>query len=239
MRRHRLAVLVSLAVAVAVGLSACGDDMSEEPDATASTATSTTLGSMPAGDAAIEPGTYLMPSDAWSVTDFSVPFPEGWSVQYGHVFHKHGDEADEFGFYAVVVDEIFDDPCHGDGVPVEVGPGVDDLVAALHEQPGVEVSDPVDTTLGDHPATRVDFAVPVGTDLKDCRLFDDGVEGLQIWKSVPADKYFVLGADMPASAFILDVDGERQVFLTQHHTATSEDDLAELQTVLDSIRIDP
>jgi hypothetical protein len=194
---------------------------------------------MPAGDAAIEPGPYLIPSSAWSVTDFSVTFPEDWSVQYGHVFHKHQDEPDELGFYAVVVDEIFDDPCHGEGVPVKVGPGVDALVTALQEQPGVEVSDPVESTFAGRPATRLDFAVPPGFDLQGCRLFDAGIEGLQIWYSQPADKYFVLGPESPASAFILDVDGERQVFLTQHNAVTSEDDLAELQTVLESIRIDP
>ena len=236
-RRVRLAALVWLSLAV--GVSACGDDTSGEPDATGTTAPSSTLGSMPAGDADIEPGTYLIPTSAWSITDFSVTFPEDWRVQYGHVFHQHQDEPDEYGFYAVVVDEIFDDPCHGEGVPVEVGPAVDDLVTALQEQPGVDVSDPVATTLGDHPATRVDLAVAAGVDLKECRLFDAGVEGLQIWHSAPADKYFVLGADSPASAYILDVDGERQVFLTQHNAATSADDLAELQTTLDSVRIDP
>ena len=116
------------------------------------------------------------------------------------------------------------------------GPG---FVTALQEQPGVEVSDPVDTTLGDHPATRVDLAVPADVDLETCRLFDDGIDGLQIWYSAPADKYLVLGTGSRASVFILDVEGERQVFLTQHNAPTSEDDLAELQTVLDSIRIDP
>lgn len=231
------AVLVGLALGL--GVSACGDDASGARDPSDSSATSSTLASMPPGDAPIEPGTYEIPSSAWSVTDFTVTFPEGWSVQYGHVFHKHQDQADELGFYAVVVDEIFDDPCLGEGVPVTVGPGVDDLVTALQEQPGVEVSDPVDTTLGDHPATRVDLAVPADVDLETCRLFDDGVDGLQIWYSAPADKYLVLGAGSRTSVFILDVEGERQVFLTQHNAPTSEDDLAELQMVLDSIRIGP
>jgi hypothetical protein len=235
-RRRRLAVLVGLALAASI--SACGDDSAGEPDAPAVTATASTLGSIPSGDAAVEPGTYEIPSSAWSVTDFSVTFrEEGWNVQYGHVFNKHQDEEDELGFYAVVVDEIFDDPCQGEGAPVELGPSVDDLVVALRSQRGAEVSNPVDTALGDHPATRVDLRVPADFDLEDCRLFDDGVEGLQIWHSVPADKYFVLLREMTASVYILDIDGERQVFLAGYNAATSKADQEELQTVLDSIRI--
>ena len=37
----------------------------------------------------LEAGTYRIPTSAWSVTDFTVTLPEGWAVQYGHVFSKH------------------------------------------------------------------------------------------------------------------------------------------------------
>jgi hypothetical protein len=39
------------------------------------------------------------------------------------------------------------------------------------------------------------------------------------------------------SICIVDVAGERQVFAVQYPSGTSEEDLAELQQVLDSIRI--
>jgi hypothetical protein len=229
--------------ALLLGAVACRDDDTSAADDPSSTTTavpedaSSTL-SMPAGDAAIEPGTYLIPSSGWSVMDFTVTFPADWDVQYGHVFNKHQDTDEELGFYAVVVDEIFTDACQGEGVPMEVGPSVDDLVAALLAQPGPEASDPVDTTLGGHPAARVDLTVPEGFDLTTCRLWDDGIDGLQVWHSAPADKYFVLGPDTPASVYILDVDGQRQVFLAGRHLATSDEDVAELQAVLDSIQID-
>jgi hypothetical protein len=63
--------------------------------------------------------------------------------------------------------------------------------------------------------------------------------GLQIWYSRPADKYFVLGADGIASVYILDVDGERQVFMTQVRSATTDEHVAELQAVVDSVDIEP
>ena len=66
-----------------------------------------------------------------------------------------------------------------------------------------------------------------------------GGAGLQIWYSQPADKYFVLEADGTASVYILDLGGERQVFLTQVTSARTDELVAELQAVVDSIEIEP
>ena len=186
---------------------------------------------------AIDPGTYRIPTSGSSVADFTVTFPEGWTVQYGHVFASNTDRNDEFGFYAVVVDDIFADACEGEeGGRTEIGPSVDDLADALLQQPGPEASGPVDTMLGGYPAMRIDLTIPEALDLETCSF---GSVGLQIWYSLPADKYFVLLADAIASVYIVDVDGQRQVFLTQHGSGTSEADVQELQTALDSIDIEP
>ena len=185
---------------------------------------------------AIEPGTYQIPRSGWSVADFTVTFPRDWTVQYGHDYLKHSDAADEFGFYVVVVDAIYPDACEGsNGEPRDVGPNVDDLAAALPKQSGPTASGPVDTTLGGYPATRIDLSVPKGFDLKACNVA--GI-GLQIWYSPAADKNFVLLSDGTASVYIVDVGGQRQVFLTQYRSATSHQDLRELQAVLDSIQIE-
>jgi hypothetical protein len=92
----------------------------------------------------------------------------------------------------------------------------------------------VETTLGGRPALRIDLVVPKGFDLEPCNL--QGA-GLQVWYSAPARKNFVLLPDGIASAYLVDVGGRRQVFLTQHRSGTSGPDVAELQTILDSIRI--
>jgi hypothetical protein len=230
---------------LAAGLAGCGgaSDVSGEPESSASAAPSSTIRSMPGGDTGdggahvpIESGTYLIPSSAWSVTDFTVTFPEGWTVQYGHVFAQHAD-TDEFGFYAVVVDEIYADACRGDrGDVVTVGPGVQDLVDALLEQPGPAKRGPVDTALGGYPATRIDLSLPRRLQHRDCFLGPG--TGVQVWYSEPADKYFVLLPDAVASVYVVDVDGRRQVFLAQVGNPRSAADRAELQKVLDSIRFE-
>ena len=46
----------------------------------------------------------------------------------------------------------------------------------------------------------------------------------------------MLGPDTPASVYILDVGGKRQV--SGRHLTTADEDVAELQAVLDSIQID-
>lgn len=229
-RRHHLLVILP------VVLAGCGGDVAREPQAATRSATlAPTQRVIPAGTAAIEPGTYRVPRSAWSVTDFTITFPEGWTVQYGHTYLKHSDAPGEVGFYAVVVDAIYADACGGDGERIKIGPSVDDFVAALLQQDGPITSDPVNTTLGGYPATRIDMTVPKEFDLKACRL---GEIGLQVWYSPPADKYFVLLPDGNASVYVLDVKGQRQVFLTQYRSPASDNDVRELQTILDSIEIE-
>jgi hypothetical protein len=65
-----------------------------------------------------------------------------------------------------------------------------------------------------------------------------GYSGLQVWHSERSDKYFVLLPGAVASVYVVDVHGERQVFLTQVGNPGSATDRAELQAVLDSIHIE-
>jgi hypothetical protein len=76
---------------------------------------------------AVDAGTYRIARSAWSLADFTVTFPEGWTVQSGYVFAAHPDADDELGFYAVVVDEVYADACDGEtGELMEFGLGEGD-----------------------------------------------------------------------------------------------------------------
>ncbi len=142
-RQHRVLVAGMVVVGV-LTMTGCSGDASSSvdqdttlPSAPPSATTSPESGAIPEGDGPIEPGRYSVPSSAWSVADFAVTFPENWTVQYGHDYARHIDEDNEFGFHAVVVDEIFADACAGsNGGVTEVGPSVDDLATALIQQPG-------------------------------------------------------------------------------------------------------
>ncbi len=244
-RRRTRSLLMAAAAAVVITVAAVGsllvvDLESTSPPPASPGPPTTTVRSLPPGagaaDEPIDPGTYRVPSSAWSAVGFTIAFPEGWTVQYGNIYHYGKDE--DVSLEAAVVDEVFTDSCRGELVPEAVGPRVQDLVAALRSQPGPVASPPVRTTLGGHPATRVDLRVPKDLDVESCRLADDGALGLQIWYSEPADNYFVLFAGAVASVYILDVGGERQVFVSQNRSPDSPEARAELQGVLDSIRVE-
>ncbi len=183
----------------------------------------------------LEAGTYRIEPSESSVAGVTLTLPDGWEAPYGLPYAiKHSEEDQELFFYFVTVDRIFSDPCVGvEGG--EIGPSVDDLVMALVEQPLTETSEPIDTTLGGLPATRIDLTVPAGFDTSEC----NALFGLQIWYSQSVDNYFVLLEDGTASVYVLDVNGERQVFLTQYRAATRAEDIAEMQAIIDSIKIDP
>ena len=191
---------------------------------------------MLSGDGQIEPGTYLVPRGVSSGVDFTVTFPEGWRVRYDYVFDTNSEQADEVSIETFDVHKIYADACRGErGAQTKVAPGVDGLVEALLAQPGPAKNGPVETTLGGYPASRVDLRVPDRLQSKDC--FMGPGRGVQIWHT-KADGYQVLDPEGVLSVYVVDVNGERAVFTTQYRPArTSSEDRAELQQVLDSIRI--
>ncbi len=245
--RTRTAVAL---VAALLAASCVDDGSSAVPEPQPATTTSTLPPSIPMDDGPrLEPGTYRVSSEGrtgsdpllWSIVDYTITIPKGWKGHTGHYLSKYEgfDETRGLGIYPVLVDEIYADPCEGERGSIEaVEPEVDDLVDALLAQPGTATTEPVQTTIGGLPATRIDLEVPKGADLRSCFLADFGPPGLQVWFSKPTQKYFVLMPGDTASVYVVDVDGERQVFLTQHGPAASDEDLRELQSMLDSIRID-
>lgn len=236
--RDRQGRTLAVSVLLLAALAGCGGSGAVEPQAPASPTQDATGSSIPDSTepVALEAGTYQMPNSAWSSVDFAVTIPEGWTVQYGASFRKNPETNDGVGFEAFVPDTIYADACAGSGgEKLVVGPSADDLVAALLQQRGSKAGDAVETTLGGYPATRIDLTVPAGLDLEECSL--EGA-GLQIWFSHPADGYLVVFPDSIASVYIVDVDGRRQVFQTLHWSATSDEDVRELEAVLGSIVID-
>ena len=51
--------------------------------------------------------------DPANLLQASVTIPDGWSLQYGHIFAKNADQEGELGFYGVVVDEVYDEALIG------------------------------------------------------------------------------------------------------------------------------
>lgn len=185
----------------------------------------------------IDPGPYFIPRGAYSVARFTFTLPSGWvSQNSARIIAKHPDEPGELGFGPFVVTQIYSDSCAGEGVLVDVGPTVDDLVNGLLAQRGPSASGPEEIMLGGYAAKRIDLTVPTDLDLATCRLQDIG---LQLWLDASGDKYMVLLGDGTLSVYVADVQGERLIITTQFRANSSADDVAEMEAIIESIRIEP
>ncbi len=209
---------------------------SPSPTPTSPRPTSTPL-ALP-NDAPVAPGSYILAADnpngvAPLRIAFDVP-AEGWD-SWGPGISKDGGGLVGIGFLAVA--NLYKDPCHRNQGRLDpaVGRAVADLAAALASQPGIRSTTPTEVTLGGYPGRYVELRVDPPVAFADCDddFFSAG------WITTGGDSVPVLDPGQVSGFWILDVAGTRLVVTTFHQPAASERDRAELQQVLDSIRIEP
>lgn len=137
-----------------------------------------------------------------------------------------------------LVENLHADPCRWMGSVLEpaVGPTVDDLAAALMEQPSQNASSITDVTLGGYAGKKVELSIPEDVNPAMCSSGNYGR-----WFSTDPSDYgpFTYGSGQRDSVYILDVEGTRWVIDTNHVPGTSDADLAELDQLLASIRFEP
>lgn len=130
-----------------------------------------------------------------------------------------------------------------------VGPSVDDLATALADLPPFRVtSPPKDVTTYGYSGKHLELTVPdlpVEGDPGDDRRFTGCVDGnLKSWVGAidtePGDAYYgYTGPGFREELWILNVDGTRLVIAAERSPGSPRKDVAEMRTVLDSIRIEP
>jgi hypothetical protein len=119
---------------------------------------------------------------------------------------------------------------------VDVGTTVDELGSALLAQEGRIASAATDVTLGGFPAQRIELTVPAGFDSASC---DGGI--IRFWPDPgPNESGGVCCAPAGTTdvVYIVDVDGNTFVVVARHTAISSAQDRAELDAIVDSIRID-
>ena len=123
---------------------------------------------------------------------------------------------------------LHSDPCRNDAAnpDIPIGPTVDDFANALADHPLLDVTTPVDVTLGGYSGKYVDLQVP--SDFTECNRY-------YAWE--PA--LYAQGSSQRWHLWILDVDGVRVVVEASDYPGTSAEDRAELEAIVDSIQIDP
>ncbi len=129
---------------------------------------------------------------------------------------------------------IFGDACQWEDSLLDVGETVDELVSALEDQEGREASAPTDVMLGGFPAKRIGLTVPADLDTGTCTNGD-----LRYWPGPGPDMDAGLCCNPAGNTDVVYVDGNRLVVVARHYPDSSPEDRAELQAIVDSIRIEP
>jgi hypothetical protein len=184
----------------------------------------------------LEPGVYSIPPGRWTPVRLTFEIPsQGWEAQYLGIT-KHREQPEEVGFATFIVTHVYTDTCAAE-VEFElapIGPTVDDLVAALEALGGADVSPAVDTSVDGYPAKRVDIAMSPDIDLADCR-----VPALQIWADEAETDFYARIPGAVDSVYVVDVNGETLALTASHMVGSEASDVAELETIIDSIQIEP
>ncbi len=117
-----------------------------------------------------------------------------------------------------------------------VGPTVDDLAAALMNEPLQNASSVTDVALAGYAGKKVELSIPEDVNPATCFSGNYGR-----WFTADPSDYgpFTYGSGQRDTVYVLDVDGTRWVIDANHVPGTSDADLAELDQLITSLRFEP
>ncbi len=158
--------------------------------------------------------------------------PEGWAFGYGAAVTKPsaGTVAPSgMSLHFLRGGWLFSDPClKVDTLPdIEVGPSADDFADALAAHPLLDVTTPVEVSLGGYPGKYLDLQVP--SEISKCTA--------QYFPWAPA--FYAQGPNHRWHIWSLDVEGVRVVIQSGDFAGTLPEDLAEMHAIIESIQIQP
>lgn len=189
---------------------------------------------MPAAEGPLESGTYSA-GDAFSVP-VTFTLPAGWRGSVPGPYRLDLGWRDKLGgVYFSKFRDVSVDPCDSDQgyLSPQPGPSVDDLVTALADMPGIRVTDLKDVSVGGYAGTQLTMSAP--DSFAGCSL---GSDGYMIWR-LPLGWAHTMTPAERDRVWILDVNGERLVIVARELPGYTDEQRAEVQGILDSIRIEP
>lgn len=248
--RHIAVPVVLVAVLMTSGCAASTLPPTPVPTATAAAAASPTPSEIPSPSPAAMPlptsdgvalsaGTYYVADSAGSgainAQRLTFTVPAGWTT--ADFASKNGGEPGEVFFTAWVVTHVFPDVCHWGATLVNAGTTTDDLINALSAQRGRTASAPSDATIDGYPAKRIELTVAADLVVSTCT---DG--HLRYWPGPGPDLSSGLCCNPAGNiddVYVVDIEGRRLVVVARYYPGSSGADKAELQSVVDSIQIEP
>jgi hypothetical protein len=189
----------------------------------------------------VGPGTYVAhpfpaPNRAMS---FTFELSGSWDA-HADPGSMVGINRDDVGFGFLQVSSLNGDPCKwsSDADDVAIGPTVDDLVSVLASETEYDTSPASEVNLSGYTgkklvATMPDTLNPNASENVGC---DEGQ--FRIWNATGAAIY-AQGPENRWTMWILDVEGQRVVVMTNDYATSSAANREELQSIVDSIQIIP
>jgi hypothetical protein len=204
--------------------------VSPSPSAAASIADLPTYGS-------ILPGRYRLErsvAGTSSTPRLAVTLPAGWTNDDGAtIFKNYGPDAGlAIGVWNI--DGTVVDPCTDHTFVTPKPVGIDALAEALAHQPKTTAKPITPVTIGGYRGKLVE--ITVAADISKC---GNGFDGFWLWTSPDGDRRYVQDSDETDRIYILDVEGQRYTFTARIPARTTAADRAELETILQSVEIEP
>jgi hypothetical protein len=247
-RALKFAVAAAAIVAVAVvginllpggGIGGLRPSPTPVPTAVPSSSLMPSTGKLDAGSYYIDP--------VWTATPvrFSFTVPAGWATNEGFVYKDRGATAPSFApgsgpgdvtFTTWVVSHVYADACEWQGSMVDAGTTVDQLANLLVAQKGRVASAATDVTLGGVPAKRIELTNPADLDPTTCNS-----SVLRFWPDPGPDESGGLCCTAAGSTdvvYVVAVDGTRLAVVVRHQADSSAADVAELEAIVASIKLD-
>ncbi len=121
------------------------------------------------------------------------------------------------------------------GPTIPTGTTVDEFVTALVDHPDLDVTSPIDVTLGGYSGQYLELRAPANTTTDELGPVAGGCNYYFVWEP----GIYAQGPSDLWRIWVLDVDGVRVVVRTDSFPGTSPQVQAQLAAIVDSIQIEP
>lgn len=186
---------------------------------------------------AVPAGTYYIDPAVTGVSRLTLTAPAGWSA--ADLIAKAAGTPTEVFFTIWVVSDVFQDACKWDQTKIVslVGMTPEQVVTTLAAQKSRTASSPTSTTIGGYPAQQITLTVAPSLDTSTCTGGN-----LRYWPGAGPDFSSGLCCNLAGNIdtiYVVDVNGKRIVIVARHYPGSPSADVAELQSIVNSIQIEP
>ena len=167
---------------------------------------------------------------------FTMTTPDGWRAGGPWVLFENNQPPSGAGIAFIRGAWLLTDPCKFGTPWIPVGPTVADFVDAVAEHPILDTTAPVDVDLAGYSGKYFELQVPA--DISMCETEPGNPSSGPIYRPWEPGLY-AQGPGHRWHQWVLDVDGVRVVVQSFDYAGTSAQRRAELQAIVDSIKIEP